>query len=560
MSSSSGSLRLLLREAERRGLTVPLMQRTAGPKAPERFSLAELRIRTKDRALVPLRVNQPQRLFLDVLLPAWRDTPYDLRARREILLKARQEGFSTLIQALFFLDTVSTPNTQTVVIAHDADSTERIFQMVQRFYRHLPLERRPVTQRANRREYYWPDLDSYFFVGTAGTGDYGRGGTINNVHGSEVALWPDAEAIVRGLLQAVPREGNIILESTANGLNNFFHDEYQRAKAGNSRYTPRFYGWNLLDEYRSPVPVGFTQTEEERGLAVRYGLDDEQLQWRREKKLELRGEFVQEFPLNDTEAFVSSGGRILSEFVDEPAERGGCRYEETSVPPADWRHFLVIDPGYNVTAVLFAAVDPEGTVWCYGEYYHGAKPRGERGDDWLPRDHMRAIDALCRAYSAVASAPIRWRVLMDPAGFNPTRTFTGHPKPPWDQEFRNAAKEFGADWYRGCGRADNDDPFALAVNRYLAAGRLKVALVCVNFAWEALRWSRKRQRGGAASEENDPPEDASKKDCHLMACARYLMNELPEPIPAAPEPEDPFRRVAGVRRPSASPLDPRIAP
>lgn len=309
----------------------------AGANASQReeqraLSLADLKIRTKDRQIIPFDLNPVQASYLDTLLGGEEYSPGALVGRREIILKARQFGFSTLILALFFLDTITTPNTQTVVIAHDTDSTERLFQTVQRFYRLLPAASRPRTKYANRREFLWPELDSYFFVGTAGAGEFGRGGTINNVHGSEVAFWPNGDDLVAGLLQTVPPEGNVFLETTANGLGNFFHGEFTAAERHDSVFAPRFYAWHQHHEYQVEPEAGFARTEEEEKLTEAYGLTEAQLQWRRGKVKELRGKMPQEYPANSREAFLTSGNPYfdrdhLSELSDRLA---GSDYDPIS--------------------------------------------------------------------------------------------------------------------------------------------------------------------------------------------------------------------------------------
>ncbi|RYX80921.1 hypothetical protein EON83_26285, partial [bacterium] len=106
---------------------------------PRLYTLSDLLIRTKDKRLIPLVPNEVQAQYLDQICPTWRDGgQIQLQGARELILKSRQFGFSTLILALLFLDTINTPHTQTVVVAHDMDSTIRLFQMVQRFYKHLP--------------------------------------------------------------------------------------------------------------------------------------------------------------------------------------------------------------------------------------------------------------------------------------------------------------------------------------------------------------------------------------------------------------------------------------
>lgn len=281
---------------------------TAGAGASRSLSASfdTLKITTKDRQLIPFRPNRVQAIYLDILCPKWRTEPVTLRGLREILLKARQFGFSTLILALFFLDTIATPHTQTVVIAHDTETTEKLFRIVQKYYNNLPEKLKPKTKYANRREFLWPDIDSYFFVGTAGNAEFGRGGTINNVHGSEVAFWPDAETLVAGLLQAVPADGNVFLETTANGFGNYYQEEYARARIGDSVFADRFFAWFENPEYVMSAD-GLELTEEELKVKATFGLSDDQMAWRRHKKKELREKFEQEYPSTADEAFLTSG-------------------------------------------------------------------------------------------------------------------------------------------------------------------------------------------------------------------------------------------------------------
>lgn len=267
--------------------------------------IEDLSIRTKDRQLRKFEPNEVQELFMDEI---GFDPDSRLEGRREIVLKARQLGFSTLILGMLYCDTVNNPHTHTVVIAQDQLSTERLFQMVKRFHDNCPPHKKIQAKYESKRELYWPSIDSYFFVGTAGSREkFGRGGTINNVHGSEVAFWDNAEDIVAGLLETVPASGNIFLETTANGVGNFFYEEYQKADKGLSEFRAHFYPWFYSSEYRVPVAQPLVLTDREAALASRFGLDDSQIAWYRMKALRLKDMVVQEHPSTPEEAFVSSG-------------------------------------------------------------------------------------------------------------------------------------------------------------------------------------------------------------------------------------------------------------
>ena len=227
-----------------------------------------------------------------------------------MILKARQLGFTSLICALYFADTVLRPNTVSVMVAHDLDSAERIFQIVRLFWERLPAgERQRIGEPRylNRRELYWPSLNSRFWVGTAGSAASGRGHTINNLHASEFGFWPNPEKVLAGLTEAVPLSGRIVIESTANGIGNAFHEVWTQAKQGENLYQPHFYEWWWDRGYRMAGPPLGKPTEEEQQLMQAHGLDEDQLRWRREKMRQLRVSSPAEYPENDTHCFLTSG-------------------------------------------------------------------------------------------------------------------------------------------------------------------------------------------------------------------------------------------------------------
>lgn len=275
------------------------------PVVRDPVTFADLRIRTKQRSVIPFVPNSTQIEYLRLL--GWEEGK-QMSELREIVLKGRQLGMSTLILALMFMDTVNHPNTSSVVVAHDADSTIELFSKIQVFYENLPDHKKPHNKYANRREFDWDEIGSRFFVGTAGSKDFGRSRTINNLHASEVPFWPDtAGNLMVGLLQAVPESGNVFMESTANGLGNYFHGEWVSATDGTGVFQPRFFEWYKNPEYVREVPDDFEPYEDEIALAQRYELSDQQLMFRRYKMREIKEKFPQEYPMSAEEAFLVSG-------------------------------------------------------------------------------------------------------------------------------------------------------------------------------------------------------------------------------------------------------------
>ena len=124
--------------------------------------------------------------------------------------------------------------------------------MAARYHEHCPELVKPQTGATNAKELSFDTLDSGYRVATAGSKGVGRSQTIHYFHGSEVAFWPNANEHSAGALQAVPNENEteIILESTANGLGNYFHEQWQQAEAGIGDYIAIFIPWFLHQEYR----------------------------------------------------------------------------------------------------------------------------------------------------------------------------------------------------------------------------------------------------------------------------------------------------------------------
>jgi len=146
---------------------------------------------------------------------------------RELILKARQEGFSSIILALFTVDFIFVPYSISICIAHRKDITELLFKKV-KFY----LESYCTKNKLNIREYLKTDnknfiesrvKNSIFYIGTAGSKVGGRGGSARNLHFSEAAWYQDTELItaseiVEGTSQQVPQgKGMIFIESCVSG-------------------------------------------------------------------------------------------------------------------------------------------------------------------------------------------------------------------------------------------------------------------------------------------------------------------------------------------------------
>lgn len=266
-----------------------------------------LKIRTKAGNISPLRFNKAQR-YIHQRLEEQRKQTGKVRA---LILKGRQQGCSTYVGGRFYHHTTHGRGLRTFILTHEDPATQNLFEMVNRYHEHCPTLVKPSTGAANAKELNFDILDSGYKVGTAGTKGVGRSSTLQLFHGSEVAFWPHAETHAAGVLQAIADAAGteVILESTANGVGNFFHKKWREAETGQSEFIAIFVPWFWQDEYRKAVPPGFTLDDEEYEYAELYDLDDEQMAWRRSKISDLGDPvlFKQEYPATAAEAFQMSG-------------------------------------------------------------------------------------------------------------------------------------------------------------------------------------------------------------------------------------------------------------
>lgn len=270
-----------------------------------------LKIRSKNGQVIPLELNTAQQHILKECL----DQKQRTGKVRKLLLKGRQQGASTLLEGLAYHFTTHRTGATAFVLAHEEASSQALFDMTKRYHEHCPEPVKAQTSNSNAKELRFSALDSHFKLGTAGNKQIGRGNTIQFLHASEVAFWPQGGYdLLAGVLQAVPPQDDtwVVLESTANGVGGSFYDSWQNAMQGEGEYEPIFVPWFWQDEYRLKG-TDFIPDDEEKEIGQRHGLDNEQLAWRRAKIAELKSTdlFRQEYPLYAEEAFIFSGRPVF---------------------------------------------------------------------------------------------------------------------------------------------------------------------------------------------------------------------------------------------------------
>ena len=300
-------------------------------------------VRTREGRPGKLKANKVQRAF------------ENKRGQRNIVLKARQMGLTTWVAARFFLKTITQPGTLTLEVAHTQEAAEEIFRIVHRFLDWMPdglREGALKTGRANVRQIVFPEMDAEYRVVSAADRNAGRGLTVQNLHCSELARWPgDATDILAGLRAAMAPGGELILESTPQGVGGCFYEEWR--KAGETAMVRHFFPWWMEARYHSEAADEASLTDEERGLIEQHELKLSQIAYRRRIRADFRGLTAQEYAENEESCFLASGESVFElaavearlKTAPEPVERRKNGELEIWLPPVKGKEYVVsVDP------------------------------------------------------------------------------------------------------------------------------------------------------------------------------------------------------------------------
>src|SRR5215467_1823713 len=295
--------------------------------------LNQLSIKTKIPDIRPLDLNYIDPKHGDL---GWAQRPFIREIERQynsglpvriITLKARQLGISTATEAVLFLWCFLFEGTNGLVLSHEDPAAQELFQMTKLYWETWP-HRGLYTQRySTRKQLYWAETRSQLRVATAKNEQSGRGSTIQALHASEVAYWQDPANLWSGLDQTVSQHHGsiVVLESTANGVGNWFYDMWQAAEEGSIDYKPMFFPWYRHPEYHFDTPINTKlelDAEERQLLRIMESEDYDtefvygSIAWRQWKILNsFNGDveqFMEEYPSTPEEAFITSGKPIFS--------------------------------------------------------------------------------------------------------------------------------------------------------------------------------------------------------------------------------------------------------
>ncbi len=258
-----------------------------------KFIETNFSIKDKTGQIVPFILNNPQDKYLTGMVAHY---SRELMGVRDIILKARKEGFSSLILAMFATDfLLEDYPVASVTIADNKDETRKLLDRA-RFFMNSALAKSGKTvddicDTSNKNELVNKINGATWTIGTAGSKTALRVDSIQNLHFSEAAHFPDTDIItaretIEGALQMVDQGiGKVFIESTANGYGNYYQTLEQKAFDGLSAFRSVFFG---ADELYSK-------------------------EWLAEKEKEFTTHemFMQEYPLTREDAYMSSGSKFF---------------------------------------------------------------------------------------------------------------------------------------------------------------------------------------------------------------------------------------------------------
>lgn len=361
---------------------------------PEKLIELEFVVVDKEQITMPFFFNEVQKDFLSVLNKAIEEFNNGMRPDISILiLKGRQQGFTTLVTAYQLAMSILNKNFQGFTLADVSDNSEAIFQNKAKFpYMQLPEVLKPTEKFNNRRQLLFEKLNSSWEVDTA-TKDVGRSRTISFFHGSECAFWQQGIAPIQaGLGQAFTKNCIKVYESTANGYNDY------QAMWESGAHINCFYEWWRTPEYRLEFP---NEKEKERfikDIKEKDGWIYERLRWLLNvKKIEPEAarwyfrkyeEIIdkrlirQEYPCTPEEAFLLSGDTVFDtekltarlQTVKKPIKTGYFDYDYDGIKINRIRW---VNDRNGYIKIYQVPNSPEITKYCIGGDTAGD------GSDWF---------------------------------------------------------------------------------------------------------------------------------------------------------------------------------
>jgi hypothetical protein len=294
----------------------------------EFWAITCVKIQDKESdGIVPFRLRRPQRKLLQKL----EECRVAGEPIRIILLKARQWGGSTEIQIyMAWIQLLLKKNWHSTIVADVENQAKNIKFMYSRLIQHHPKSVCKATFspfEGSMKNKIIEERGCVISIGSMREPESLRSSDIRMAHLSEVGSWKETEGkkpedviqTIAGSVHTMPYT-MIVMESTAKGVGNFFHRQWQDAESGKSRYHGVFIGWFEIEMYSKPIDnkeyEGFIKKMSEHDWFMwEAGASLEGINWYNWKKTTENYDdwrMASEFPTTAAEAFQSTGRRAFA--------------------------------------------------------------------------------------------------------------------------------------------------------------------------------------------------------------------------------------------------------
>lgn len=277
----------------------------------------------KKKNVVPFFFNEVQKDFIRKYNKALDDYKKGKLAKIQFLiLKGRQQGFTSLITAMQLARCICTPNFEGFTLADVTENATAIFENKAKYpHSQLPEALKPTEKFNNKKELRFSKLNSSWEVGTA-TENVGRSRTINFLHCSEAAFFKVPMSDLQAAIgPAMTADCVTVYESTANGFNDFkdmwdsgnyincFYEWWRSAE-----YTQKFESRAKKEEFYDTVKNGSTWIAERLRWLFDKGLKEGQVYWYyvTYQNYQDKEKIKQEYPCTPEEAFLMSGRPVFA--------------------------------------------------------------------------------------------------------------------------------------------------------------------------------------------------------------------------------------------------------
>jgi hypothetical protein len=378
-------------------------------------------IRDRHGHLIPFKLNALQTEL------------YSRMTGQDDILKARQGGCSTLIVLKMLHRCMTRSQQRAIILAHETRSARQLMTIAETALDHLPDQLRPKLGIDTRSEKKIAGLDSALVCATARNPDIGRGGTINMLHASEIAMWENPQATLTAIGPSLGPQSIIARESTAKGAGNYWHQQWVKGKNNQTGYRTHFFPWWVEPSYAVELPdpgldpddfdadgrrIEFVLSEREQQLE----LSEAQARWRRRQVRKYGSDFAQEYAEDDTTCFLTTGRSIFdNRFIQhlyelliaggEPAlERdealGLSIYHKFTKQQRAWAEFVIgADSAEGIADPADFGRDGDFSAASVLEKRTGIQVASVWGN-WEPYEFAHVLSGVAQRFSGVNGYPL----------------------------------------------------------------------------------------------------------------------------------------------------------